>query len=96
MWSIWFSGHHCDRPCDDGTYGKDCKEKCHCLNGGTCDPQTGVCTCGAGWIGDKCENKCAFGSFGFNCSQQCDCNFNNSITCNPIDGRCLCKSPWTG
>lgn len=90
------AGHHCDRTCDEGTFGKDCKEKCNCKNNGACHPQTGQCTCSAGYVGDSCEIKCEFGFFGFNCSQKCDCEFNNSIKCDPVDGRCICKGPWSG
>lgn len=94
--TLFILGHHCDRPCDEGTYGEGCKEKCNCLNSGACNPQTGQCTCSAGWQGDRCEKKCDFGVFGFNCSQKCECNFNNSIACDAVDGHCLCKDPWTG
>lgn len=91
-----FSGHHCDRPCDEGKFGKDCKEQCKCHNSGACNAINGQCTCSAGWMGEFCEEKCSFGYFGFNCTQKCDCNFNNSIKCDAVDGRCLCKHPWTG
>lgn len=94
--SLSIEGHHCDRPCDEGTFGKDCKEQCDCRNNGTCNPQSGQCRCSAGWTGEHCEQKCPFGHFGFNCAQKCDCNFNNSITCDAVDGRCICKSPWSG
>lgn len=93
---VVFLGHHCDRPCDEGTYGKDCTKQCDCRNAGACNPQTGQCTCNAGWTGTMCEKKCPFGTFGFNCSQFCDCNFNNTIMCDAVDGHCICKSPWTG
>lgn len=39
-----FAGVFCDRPCSDGTWGVDCKEKCQCLNNAACHPQNGTKT----------------------------------------------------
>lgn len=41
--------------CPQGFYGLDCQEKCLCLNGGSCDHVSGVCSCPAGWIGPHCN-----------------------------------------
>lgn len=56
----------------------------------------GTCTCGAGFTGDSCDRHCDFDFFGHNCQQVCQCSEDNSNGCNPITGRCLCKSPWKG
>ena len=37
--------------CEDGYYGSQCTDKCHCLNDEPCDKQTGECS----------EQKCALG-----------------------------------
>lgn len=38
-----------------GFYGKNCRQRCLCQNGGTCDPATGLCACPEGWTGLACE-----------------------------------------
>lgn len=50
----------------------------------------------AGWTGTKCEQKCDNGLFGHDCAQKCECDFNNTIACDAVDGRCICKSEWGG
>ena len=45
----------CTEQCPPGRYGEECERDCNCLNGGTCDPITGVCVCLAGWRGALCE-----------------------------------------
>ncbi len=47
--------------CTDGTYGYNCMETCNCMNGGTCDRQTG-CVCVEGeWTGTECSiGKCVY------------------------------------
>uniref|UniRef100_A0A8D3EBW1 Multiple EGF-like-domains 6b n=1 Tax=Scophthalmus maximus TaxID=52904 RepID=A0A8D3EBW1_SCOMX len=45
----------CVSACPQGFYGLDCQEKCLCLNGGSCDHVSGVCSCPAGWIGPFCN-----------------------------------------
>lgn len=36
-----WDGVLCDRPCPDGSFGKNCEGKCQCLNNAACDPQNG-------------------------------------------------------
>lgn len=36
-----WDGVLCDRPCPDGSFGKDCEDKCQCFNNAACDPQNG-------------------------------------------------------
>ena len=45
----------CTEQCPLGRYGEECERECSCMNGGTCDPITGVCVCLAGWRGALCE-----------------------------------------
>jgi hypothetical protein len=38
--------------CDQGTFGQECKSRCHCLNGVGCNNVNGQCPrghCDAGW-----------------------------------------------
>lgn len=41
--------------CPPGFYGRSCRQRCLCQNGGSCDPATGLCACPAGWTGLACE-----------------------------------------
>ena len=47
--------------CDQGYYGPQCTEKCHCLNGTACDKDTGECPqpeCAAGYdVLDRLDGK---------------------------------------
>lgn len=40
--------------CSPGTYGPECRLKCHCQNGASCNRFHG-CKCPAGWHGLNCE-----------------------------------------
>ncbi|XP_070550782.1 multiple epidermal growth factor-like domains protein 10 [Ptychodera flava] len=65
------------RECPDGTYGENCRGKCTCDNGSTCNKVDGVCLCPHGYYGGQCEFSC-------NCI--------NDSTCNMLDGSCICPS----
>ncbi|CAL1540682.1 unnamed protein product [Lymnaea stagnalis] len=52
------------------------------------------CPIGTELVGDTCTN-CHAGTFGPNCSFQCSCSKNNTVSCNPVTGRCECKPGWT-
>lgn len=41
--------------CPAGFYGADCRQRCLCQNGATCDKTSGKCTCASGWTGTACE-----------------------------------------
>ena len=56
----------------------------------------GDCTCSAGYTGINCENKCDDNYFGINCNQECDCDKDNSIKCDAVTGKCICKPEWGG
>jgi len=43
--------------CPSDRYGTQCLQQCQCENGGTCNPQTGECSCTPGWIGRLCEQR---------------------------------------
>ena len=40
--------------CPEGYYGESCAEKCMCMNGASCDSETGSCICKTGWRGRLC------------------------------------------
>jgi hypothetical protein len=43
---------------DQGTFGKECKSRCHCLNGVGCNNVNGQCPsghCDAGWKTNTCS-----------------------------------------
>lgn len=41
--------------CPAGFYGADCRQRCLCQNGATCNRTNGKCTCVSGWTGTACE-----------------------------------------
>ena len=44
--------------CDKGNFGKECKSRCHCLNGVGCNNVNGQCPrghCDAGWKANTCS-----------------------------------------
>lgn len=41
--------------CPAGFYGADCRQRCLCQNGATCNQTSGTCTCASGWTGTACE-----------------------------------------
>ncbi|XP_070564232.1 tyrosine-protein kinase receptor Tie-1-like isoform X4 [Ptychodera flava] len=51
-----WEGHQCNEACDVGQYGPDCKLRCDCHNGGTCDRYRG-CVCTDGWTGPTCQSQ---------------------------------------
>ena len=71
--------------CQEGMWGSDCSKVCSCVNGG-CDPNTGACSCPAGWLGSVCDTKCPPPTFGLDCAQQCECQ--NNGECHHISGAC--------
>lgn len=46
--------------CPPGTFGADCKQKCHCAVKSSCDRAMGTCSaagCEEGWTGENCNGK---------------------------------------
>ena len=41
--------------CGQGTFGKKCRDGCHCIPGVRCHPVSGRCICPKGRHGDKCD-----------------------------------------
>ncbi|XP_022111715.1 netrin receptor DCC-like, partial [Acanthaster planci] len=43
--------------CNEGTFGADCQQTCHCVSGGTCSKDTGECSmgCEASYFGTNCQ-----------------------------------------
>ncbi|KAJ8039881.1 Tyrosine-protein kinase receptor Tie-1 [Holothuria leucospilota] len=53
-----YSGLDCTEECEDGTFGANCNQTCHCRENVTCAKDTGVCEdsqCGDGWKGTNCQ-----------------------------------------
>ena len=46
--------------CDPDTYGASCRSHCHCADGVSCEPDTGVCDgkCHPDWYGVNCQCEC--------------------------------------
>ncbi|TKS73504.1 Multiple epidermal growth factor-like domains protein 10 [Collichthys lucidus] len=84
----------CEEPCEHGYYGKACQLPCQCLNGATCNYETGECICAPGYSGAFCGERCPSGSHGPHCEQRCPCQ--NGGTCHHITGDCSCPTGWTG
>ena len=49
--------------CPEGYYGESCAEKCMCMNGASCDSETGSCICKTGWRGRLCGKGSVFYGF---------------------------------
>ncbi|XP_067124638.1 receptor-type tyrosine-protein phosphatase mu-like isoform X3 [Centruroides vittatus] len=83
--------------CKTGTFGENCKQKCHCLGKVDCDSVVGTCPgeCEDNWNGTSC-NVCIRGKYGENCENTCHCEGGNE-NCE-TDGKCKqgCDAGWTG
>ncbi|XP_071800004.1 protein sidekick-2-like [Asterias amurensis] len=87
-----YQGLECKTDCDDGTYGANCAQICHCAEGVSCNGATGQCDgdCAAGYNGDNCQVQCTSGEFGENCAHTCHCADVESCygTTGQCDGNC--------
>ncbi|XP_071800021.1 protein sidekick-2-like [Asterias amurensis] len=83
-----YQGLECNTDCNDGTYGANCAQICHCAEGASCDGTTGRCNgdCAAGYKGVNCQVQCTAGKFGKNCTKTCNCA--DGIVCNGTTGEC--------
>ncbi|XP_071800019.1 protein sidekick-2-like [Asterias amurensis] len=92
-----YQGLECKTDCDDGTYGANCAQICHCAEGVSCNGTTGRCdgNCAAGYKGVNCQVQCTSGQFGKNCNQNCHCAV---ASCDGTTGQCDgdCASGYTG
>lgn len=79
-------GANCTDVCPLGFNGDGCRQKCHCMKGGICDPVSGACTCQPGSHGEFCEQECSLGWYGWKCQQSCHCH--NMCPCHPVTGSC--------
>ncbi|XP_078328156.1 uncharacterized protein LOC144623567 [Crassostrea virginica] len=88
--------------CDDGTYGNNCVHNCSgdCLNGSSCNKQTGYCDmgCKPGYTNALCKEHCPPGYFGYRCEKICSGHCLNDFVCNFIDGTCSegCQAGYIG
>ncbi|XP_037889944.1 protein draper isoform X4 [Glossina fuscipes] len=91
-----WSGEDCSKPCDEGSYGMGCKEKCPVIIHGnkSCHHITGEIICRDGYIGLTCEHPCPTSYYGSGCTKICNCA--NSGECNHITGACQCMPGWYG
>ncbi|XP_070547076.1 multiple epidermal growth factor-like domains protein 10 isoform X2 [Ptychodera flava] len=88
----------CTIACSDvspGTYGPYCSLDCLCLNGGSCDPVNGSCTCSPGWKGQFCQNQCNDDDYGPGCNLDCP-NCQNGGICHHVTGECICPVGFRG
>ncbi|XP_071800003.1 uncharacterized protein [Asterias amurensis] len=83
-----YQGLECKTDCDDGTYGANCAQICHCADGVSCNGTTGRCDgdCAAGYKGDNCQVQCTSGEFGENCAHTCHCA--DAVSCDGTTGQC--------
>jgi hypothetical protein len=73
---IWLQ---CLQSCPEGKYGANCSFNCTCMNGATCDPVNGTCSCTQGWKGRNCSTRaCPDGLFGQSCLSVCQCIVDNT------------------
>ncbi|KAG8147026.1 hypothetical protein E2320_014079 [Naja naja] len=48
-----WAGLYCNETCPHGSHGLRCQDPCLCLNGGTCDGETGCCSCPPGYTAGR-------------------------------------------
>ena len=53
---------------------------------GMCEPVTGACQCGPGYLGSDCSERCSRGSWGRDCHEACDCVTGEE--CHHVTGEC--------
>lgn len=90
-----FEGIDCKSACEEGKYGKYCKNQCTCKNSAHCDKATGKCTCKPGFNGTYCANPC-IDSYGQDCKHPVTCIKNQTQYVDPINGTCTCKRGFKG
>ncbi|KAJ8031639.1 Zonadhesin [Holothuria leucospilota] len=88
-----FKGLGCNRACEDGTFGGNCEQTCHCADGSVCDSKMGICTparCQEGWTGNNCNER-------ITCRNSDPCQ--NGGACQNVDinqgYECICTDGFT-
>ncbi|XP_071116767.1 multiple epidermal growth factor-like domains protein 10 [Haliotis cracherodii] len=80
--------------------GGDCVECGAGCESGTCNANTGTCSCESGWKGHRCATECPDGRYGANCVSICSPGCRVS-PCDKKTGKCkydggyYCKRGWT-
>jgi len=84
--------------CPLGTWGQHCLLNCKCQHGFGCDPVTGVCNCGPGFVGQFCEIGCSPDQqmFGLNCAYKLACVANQTNAADIVTGSCDCNAGYYG
>ena len=72
--------------CPRDRWGPDCGRECSCGHGGWCDPVSGACQCGPGYLGDTCLARCGAGTWGPRCGETCQCETGEQ--CHHVTGEC--------
>ncbi|XP_048256304.1 multiple epidermal growth factor-like domains protein 11 isoform X5 [Haliotis rufescens] len=101
---LGWTGNSCNN-CEDGYYmdkrdsymdRRDCVECGAGCESGTCEDETGHCSCRSGWKVPRCATRCVRYRYGIDCKQTCSYGC-NSRECNSSTGECLtrsCKPGW--
>ncbi|KAJ8031641.1 IgGFc-binding protein [Holothuria leucospilota] len=89
-----FKGLGCNTACEDGTFGANCEQTCHCADGSVCDNKMGICSparCQDGWTGDNCNER-------ITCRNSDPCQ--NGGVCQNVNinqgYECICTDGFTG
>ncbi|XP_072172636.1 receptor-type tyrosine-protein phosphatase S-like [Diadema setosum] len=90
--------------CPSGMWGESCDQSCdQCLNGGSCDPDSGLCVCPPGFMGTICEQVLGRNRYGKNGTLSCDSSGDNhaagcrgKLFCLPDPFGCSCAAGYMG
>ncbi|CAL1534931.1 unnamed protein product, partial [Lymnaea stagnalis] len=91
-----WSGSKCDTDIDECLNSSSCpnaNEICKNLN------SSFECDCAVGFQRTTSNAQCQVcgpNQYGYNCTSQCLCESINTAACNAVNGKCTCKSGWTG